>query len=96
MRCQRRDHRWAQRMSDIGHDRIDAAAFDKGAQLVLEILRLLARQPRHREVSTIALARQAMAGLAIVKLGLKFIRPTHDRKTDRQGYCQDRGSQPCI
>ena len=58
-------------MGDIGHDRIGAPALDEGAQLVLDILRLLPRQPRHREPSEVSLRRQSVAGLAIFNLGFE-------------------------
>src|SRR6516162_9657300 len=80
-------------MGDILHDRIGAPAFDEGAQLVLEILRLLPRQPRHRKPSAIALRRQAVAGFAVLELGLEAssFRPHDIMRMPRR--CEQRRNQ---
>src|ERR1035438_490922 len=71
MRGQRRQHRRAQHMRDVEHDRIGPPALDEGPQLSLDVFGLLPGKPRHRKVSEIPLARQPMAGLAIFQLGLQ-------------------------
>src|SRR6516164_7413667 len=80
-------------MGDILHDGIGASAFDEGTQLVLEILRLLPRQPRHRKPSAIALRRQAVAGLAVLELGLdaSSFRPDGVMRMPRR--CEQRRNQ---
>jgi len=65
-------HLRAQHVSDIEHHRVAASALDEGIELVDEIFRLLSGKPRHRIRSAKALSRQAVAGLAIVDLGLEF------------------------
>src|ERR1700731_3727718 len=69
MHRQRRDHRRAQHMRDVAHDRVRPSALDEGPQLRLDIFGLLSGKKRHREISEISLARQAMAGFAIFELG---------------------------
>ena len=75
MRSQGRQHRRAQDMRDVEHDRVGAPALDEGPQLVLDVLRLLSGQSRHREISEITLSRQPVAGLAIFQLGLEAALP---------------------
>src|SRR6516162_11758507 len=71
---QPRNHGGGQHMGNVGHNRVGAPSFDKGAQLVLEVLRLLARQSRHREIATVALRLEPVAGLAIEQLRIKASR----------------------
>src|SRR6516164_11063579 len=74
-------------MVDILHDGIGASAFDEGAQLVLEILWLLARKSRHWKPSAVALRRQAVAGFAVLELGLdaSSLRPDDVMRVPRHG-----------
>ena len=67
-------------MRHVEHDRIDAAALDEGAELVLDIFGLLTRKPRHRIIAAIAFARETVARLAIIGLPLEaaFGRDTPD------------------
>jgi len=64
-------------MGNVAHDGIAAPAFDESPQLGLDIFRLLSGKPRHREISEIALALQAMTGLAIFELGLEASSRSH-------------------
>ena len=75
MRGQGRQHRRAQHMRDVEHDRVRSPALDEGPQLILDILGLLSRQSRHRKISEITLSRQPVAGLAIFQLGLEAALP---------------------
>ena len=57
MVCQRRQHRRTEYVRDVEHDRVGSPALDKGPQLGLDVVGLLSRQSRHREISQIALSR---------------------------------------
>src|SRR5579872_5477283 len=75
---ERRHHRRAQYMRDIEHDRVGAPSLDEGLQLSLDIFGLLSRKARHGKISEVALAREAVTGLAIFKLGFQAAgRPRH-------------------
>src|ERR1700722_3033839 len=70
---------------------IAGAAVGEGPQLSLDIFGLLSGEPRHREISEIALALQSMTGLAIFKLGFEatsrrhcFLRVSAGRKRHHQ------------
>jgi len=61
-------------MRDVVHHGIGPLAFDKGLQLILDVLRLLTRQPGHWGRSAKTLRIYAMAGLAVVRLSLERLR----------------------
>jgi hypothetical protein len=65
----------AKAVSDIEHDRVRSPAFAERPQLVLDVLGLLSRQSRHREIAEITLSGQTVAGLAIFQLGLETALP---------------------
>lgn len=68
------EHRRAQDMSDIEHDRVRSPAFNKGLQLILEVFRLLACEPRHGIRAAKPLPVDPMTGSAIIDLGLQLAR----------------------
>src|SRR6202047_320171 len=57
MHRQRRDHRGAQHMRDVAHDRVRPSALDEGPQLRLDIFGLLYRKTRHSDISEISVTR---------------------------------------
>ena len=70
IRREGRDHSRTQSMRHVEHDIVGAAVLDKSAELILQILGLLAGEPRNRKISVIALRRRAMTVFAIRELGL--------------------------
>src|ERR1700726_3962952 len=75
MRGQGRQHRRAQDMRDVEHDRVGPPALNEGSQLTLDVFGLLPRQSWHRKISEITLPRQPVACFAIFQLGLKTTLP---------------------
>ena len=69
---QRRQHAGPQNMRHVEHHGVHAPALDEGLELVLQIFRLLPGETRHRIGAAEALARNAVAGLAIGEFGLEL------------------------
>jgi hypothetical protein len=57
-------------MSHIEHDVVGSPVLNEGVELIYQILRLLARKARYREISVKALAGRSMAIFTISELGL--------------------------
>src|ERR1700730_1045745 len=70
IRRQSRDHPRTQGVRHIEHDIVGAAVLDKGAELILQILGLLAGEARNRKISLIALRRRPVTVFAIREFGL--------------------------
>ena len=69
------DHPGAEDMGHVAHHRVQAPAIDEGLQLVLDVVRLLAREAGHRIRPYEAARRQPMTGFTITSLGFEFLRP---------------------
>ena len=75
---ERRDHRRAQHMRNVGHDVVRPPAFNKCPQLVLDVLGLLSGEPRDRIKSAIALSRRVRGSLGNIAVLLRT-RPSEQR-----------------
>src|SRR5271165_5844844 len=68
------DHRGAEDMGHITHHGVQPPAIDEGLQLVLYIVRQLARESGHGIRPYEAARRQPMTSFTIARLGFKFLR----------------------
>ena len=61
-------------MTDVEHDVVGAPVFDERLQLILQILDLLASEPRNGVITAKPLRRDAVADFAISKFSLNVLR----------------------
>ena len=68
------DHPGAEDMGHIAHHWVQAPAIDEGLQLVLDVVRLLAREAGHGIRPYETARRQPMTGFTITRLSFEFLR----------------------